>query len=158
MQITLNYTDLYVIVERSLSIIGKRSADDQGNLLFEAITLGSREKELITDYIKQSAVWLATETSSFITASTVNSVTLTFPSNHNANLDVFIEQACKDYCVAYALYSWFTITLPRLSEKYQGDCSRDIATIIRLVNNKKMPEPTSSSSPTDVTTTVTPNS
>ena len=140
MQITLNYTDLYDIVERSLSIIGKRSADDQGNLLFEAITLGSREKELITDYIKQSAVWLATETSSFITASTVNSVTLTFPSNHNANLDVFIEQACKDYCVAYALYSWFTITLPRLSEKYQGDCSRDIATIIRLANDKKAPE------------------
>lgn len=140
MQITLNYTDLYDIVERSLSIIGKRSADDQGNLLFKDITLGSREKELVTDYIKQSVVWLATETSSFITASTVNSVTLTFPSNHNANLDVFIEQACKDYCVAYALYSWFTITLPRLSEKYQGDCSRDIATIIRLVNDKKAPE------------------
>lgn len=140
MQITLSYTDLYDIVERSLSIIGKRSADDQGNLLFKDITLGSREKELVTDYIKQSVVWLATETSSFITASTVNSVTLTFPSNHNANLDVFIEQACKDYCVAYALYSWFTITLPRLSEKYQGDCSRDIATIIRLANDKKAPE------------------
>ena len=140
MQITLNYTDLYDIVERSLSIIGKRSADDNGNLLFKDVTLGSREKELVTDYIKQSVVWLATETSSFITASTVNSVTLTFPSNHNANLDVFIEQACKDYCVAYALYSWFTITLPRLSEKYQGDCSRDIATIIRLANDKKAPE------------------
>lgn len=139
MQITLTYNDLYAVVERSLSIIAKRSTDDQGNLLFDNITLGSREKDIITDYIKQAAVWIATETSAFVTASTENSLTLTFPINHNSNLDVFITNSAKHYCVAYALYSWFTVTAPRLAEKYLGDCTRDTAAIIRMTSDKQAP-------------------
>ena len=153
MQITLNYTSLYEVVERSLSIIAKRSIDDQGNRLYDNITLGSREKDIITDYIKQAAVWLATETSGFITSSSDNSMTLTFPDNHNTSLDVFISNSCNNYCVAYALYSWFTVTAPRLSEKYLGDCNRDIGAIIRMTNNKKAPT-VSNSSPVDISTEI----
>ena len=150
MQITLSYTDLYAVVERSLSIIGKRSVDDKGNRLFDNITIGSREKDIITDFIKQGAAWLAAETSAFVTAGTDNSITLTFPTNHNTNLDTFIQNSCKSYCVSYALYSWFTVTAPRLSEKYLGDCNRDIAAIIRLSNEKVAP-----SGATDIMSTST---
>ena len=33
MDIVINYSDISAIVDRSLSIIGKRAVDDQGNLL-----------------------------------------------------------------------------------------------------------------------------
>lgn len=154
MQITLTYTDLYAVVERSLSVIAKRSADDQGNPLFDNITLGSREKEIITDYIKQAAVWLATETAGFVTAGTENSITLTFPTNHNTALDTFIDSAAKHYCVAYAIYSWFTVTAPRLSEKYLGDCTRDVASIIKMTNEKKAPDGTADVLSTSTTVTT----
>ena len=140
MQITLTYSDLYAIVERSLSIIAKRSVDDKGYPVFDNITLGSRETEIITDYIKQAAVWLATETAGFITASSENSITLTFPTNHNTNLEVFITNSCKGYCVSYALYSWFTVTAPRLAEKYLADSNNNLSAVIRLTTDKKAPE------------------
>ena len=150
MDITINYANLYAVVERSLSIIAKRSVDDQGNPLFDNITLSSRETEIITDFIKTASVDLATETSAFVTASTDNSITLTFPTNHNAALDNFIQKSCNGYCVSYALYSWFTVTAPRLAEKHLGDCTRNLSAVIRLVNDKKAPEGT-----TDVLATST---
>lgn len=150
MQITLNYSELYGVVERSLSIIAKRSVDEKGNRLFTDITLGSRETEIVTDYIKQAAVHLATETAAAITGGTINGITLTFPSNHNTALDVFIQQACRDYCVSYSLYSWFVVTAPRISEKYLSDCTLHIADIIRLTNEKVAPKGT-----TDIFSTST---
>ena len=150
MDITINYANLYAVVERSLSIIAKRSVDDHGNPLFDNITLSSRETDIVTDFIKTASVNIASETSAFVTASTDNSITLTFPTNHNAALDNFIQKCCNGYCVSYALYSWFTVTAPRLSEKYLGDCTRNLSALIRLVNEKKAPEGT-----TDVLATST---
>ena len=150
MQITLDYTSLYGVVERSLSIIAKRSADEQGNPLFDNITLGSREKEIITDFIRTASTDFVTEASAFVNASTDNTITLTLPTNHNDALDGFLQKACDGYCVSYALYSWFTITAPRLAEKYLGDCNRNMAAVIRLIHEKKAPEGT-----TDVLSTST---
>lgn len=157
MDITINYANLYGIVERSLSIIAKRSVDDQGNPLFDNITLGSRETEIVSDFIKTASVDLATETSAFITASTDNSITLTFPTNHNAALEDFIQKACDGYCVSYALYSWLTVTAPRLAEKYQGDYNRNLSAVIRLVNDKKAPGGTTDVLATSTTVTETQN-
>lgn len=150
MDITINYVNLYSIVERSLSIIAKRSVDDQGNRLFDNITLSSRETDIVTDFIKTASVNIASETSAFVTASTDNSITLTFPTNHNAALDNFIQKSCDGYCVSYALYSWFTVTAPRLAEKYLGDCNSNLSAVIRMINEKKAPEGT-----TDVLATST---
>lgn len=154
MQITINYTDLYGVVERSLSIIGKRSADDQGNRLFTDITLGSSEKDIISDYIRQASIDLSTELSAHISASSDSSITITLPTNHASALEFFIQQSCNAYCVSYALHSWFTITAPRIAGKYLEDCKRQIVSVIRLVHDKRPPT-SGSSSPLDISTNVT---
>lgn len=142
MEIELVYNDLYDKVARSLSIIGKRMTDDKGNLLFNDITLGSREKEIIYDYFSQAIIDLSVELATFITNVTDSVVQfpLTLPANHNSGLEKFIQQACENYCVSYAIHSWFVITAPRLSEKYAGDCYRQVNAVIRLVNDKTVPD------------------
>lgn len=155
MQKTFDFTTLYGKVSRSLSIIGKRSIDDQGNLLFKDITLGSNETELISDYLRQAVIDIVTELGAFITAQTDGvSITVTFPTNHNNVLDTFIGSSCDEYCVSYALYSWFNITAPRIAAKYLEDCKRQLAAVIRLAHDKQPPA-SSASSPLDISATVT---
>ena len=144
MDINLNYDTLYGKVERSLSIIGKRSKDDDGNLLFKDITLGSREKEIINDYFRQAVIDLTTELETFVTAGSTSGVTfaLDMPTNHNSALNPFVVQSCEEYCVSYALYSWFVITAPHISEKYLGDCRRQLSAVIRMTGAKTAPAET----------------
>ena len=139
MQKTFDFSALQGKVSRSLSIIGKRSTDDQGNLLFRDITLGSRETEIINDYLNQAVIDIVTEMSASITAYSGSTITLTFPTNHNSSIESFIDKSCDEYCVSYALYSWFTVTAPRIAEKYLGDCKRQLAAVVRLTNEKKAP-------------------
>ena len=154
MTVNINYETLFSVVSRALSIIGKRSVDDKGNLLFKDITIGSNEKPIVTDYFRQAVIDLATESSAFITASVADtSVTLTFPSNHNAALDPFIQQACDAYCVSFVLYSWFTVTAPRIAGLYLDDKNRQLKSLIRLIHEKKSPA-AATSSPLDIGTEV----
>lgn len=158
MEITLNFTTLAAEVKRSLSIIGKRSVDENGNLMYKDITLSSLEEPLLEDYLQQAVIDLTTETDTFITASTDSSLTLTFPTNHNDALNTVITNVCKAYCVSYALYSWLSIVAPRLQEKYMGDCRRQAGALIRLIHNKTAPATPANSgtviSPLEVSTTV----
>lgn len=142
MDITLDNNTLYEKVSRSLSVIGKRSIDDNGNLLFTDITLGSREKTIANDYFRQAVITLTTELSAFVTTATSQSVTftITLPDNHNSALEAFLQDACESYCVSYALYSWFVITAPRISSKYADDCKLMLASVIRLAHEKKTPD------------------
>lgn len=318
MTLTLDFGTLYGIVERSLSIIGKRSIDDQGNLLFRDITLGSREKTIICDYFINAFVDLCAELDKFITTeinsydnvttlvftdfwtdqaasgytsqitrsgqnlynyltntlyvsslsfpfsttsmstgtvllysgtyykfngsaavqmtaeeiaaltpstpvirleymnvnpSTVTAtaadmyayynaqlykssrsasfsqtsipsgaalvdprgrvysrdgsvieeipagldqtitLTVTMPANWNSGLQLSMQQALSNYCVSYALYSWFTVTAPRIAEKYTGDMQRSLTAIIRMAHTKLQPA-SSPSSPLDISTNV----
>lgn len=162
MEITLDFTTLAGEVKRSLSIIAKRSIDEQGNLMFKDITLGSLEEPLLDDYFQQAVIDLVTESDAFVTASTDSSMTLTFPTNHNDALNPAITKVCKAYCVSYALYSWFSVVAPKLQEKYMGDCRRQAGALIRLIHSKKTPTtPTAGGtevSPLSASTTVTSNS
>lgn len=153
MEIQFSYTALYEVVARSLSIIGKRSRDEKGNSRFEDVTLGTNEKSLIEDYLRQAVIDLAAETASFITDAVDDTVTLAFPDNHNEKLEDFIRRSCKAYCVSYALYSWFTITAPSLSDKYMADCNRQLNALKKLIYEKKEPEKTNINY-TDVNGTV----
>lgn len=143
MQITLSYTDLYGVVERSLSIIAKRSIDDQGNRLFENITLGTREKTLMYDYFRSAIVGLAADLRQYVTLETPNTetynITITLYDDANPALTATTEQAMKDYIVAYALYSWFTVTAPRISEKYLADANAQKSFIIAQVFHRQRP-------------------
>lgn len=154
--VNLNFSDLYETTSRSLSIIGKRSVDDNGNLLFKDITLGTNEKEIIYDYFQQAIIDLMAETAAFISASTEESITLTLPTNHNTALEPFITKACRAYCVSFALYSWFTITAPRIASRYLDDCKRQLSAVIRITYEKTAPSAPDSSY-SDVTGTVTKN-
>lgn len=72
MEITLDFSTLYEKVDRSLSIIGKRSIDEKGNLLFRDITVGSREREIINDFFVNAFTELCAELNKFITAELQN--------------------------------------------------------------------------------------
>lgn len=140
MDITINYSTLYNKVARSLSVIGKRIVDENGNTLFGDITLSSRETEIMTDFFKQAVIAITAETASFVSGSKPNtSITLTFPDNHNRDLDPFIQDACDEYCVSYALYSWFVVTEPKIAEKYNADSVRQLAVINRHIHEKNAP-------------------
>jgi hypothetical protein len=141
-------------VERSLSAIGKRTVDDKGERLFTDITLGSREKEIINDYFRQAVIDLAAELTAFISASTDTSITIDLPTNHSSALDTFIINSCEEYCVSYALASWFNVTAPRLTDKYTADCTRQIAALVRVIHDKRAPE-AAASNPVDIQTSVT---
>lgn len=144
MQITLTYTELYAVVERSLSIIAKRSVDDQGNLLFDNITLGTREVELVNDYFRSAIVHLAADLRKFVTLETPATgsytIGITLGDDANPHLEDTIRQAVKDYVVAYALYSWFTVTAPRLHEKYLADANAQKSFITYQVFNRQRPD------------------
>lgn len=143
MQITISYTELYGVVERSLSIIAKRSVDDQGNRLFDNITLGSREKTLMYDYFRSAIVGLAADLRQYVTVETPSTesytVTVTLYDDANTALTETIKQAIKDYIVAYALYSWFTVTAPRIHEKYLADSNAHKSFIIAQMYHRKRP-------------------
>ena len=157
--INIDYGSIAKTVERQLSIVGKRSTDENGKLIFTDITLGTNEKELLNDYIRQAVIDLTTETAAFISSQLGNtSITLTFPGNHNSVLDTFIQQSCDAYCASFALWSWFTITAPRIADRYLEDCKRQLAAIIRLTHDKKAPETPEDGgtdiSPLDISTEV----
>lgn len=151
MEINLDYSALLETVRRSLSVIGKRSTDDNGNLLFTDITVGTNEEPIIFDFFRLAINDLAAELSAFIyyadvpddaavPAASPAGITLELPTNVNDQLEPFIQESCEAYCVSYALYSWFTVTAPRLVKKYQGDCTRQLNALIRLIHEKQAHE------------------
>lgn len=81
-------------------------------------------------------------------------LTLDFPSNWNDALQPSLAKALQNYAVAYALYSWFTITAPRIAEKSKLDCERLMASAIMMLH-EKLPPVEAASSPLDVHTSVT---
>ena len=158
MQINLNFSNLYLVVERTLSIVGKRSIDDKGNRIFTDITLGTNEKAIIEDYFQQAVIDLSAETKAFITGSSnlgssTPSITLTFPTNHNSQLETFLQKACDAYCVSFALHCWMTIVAPRIAERYLEDCKRQADAVTRLLYEKT--PPVSSATFTNTTGSVT---
>lgn len=75
-------------------------------------------------------------------------VTITLPDNWNAALQKSLVMAVKNYCVSYTLHSWFTITAPKLAEKYANDAKRQMQAAIRMAHEKKAPS--SQTSYTDI--------
>lgn len=83
MLINISFTDLFDIVKRSLSIIGKRSVDDEGNHLFKDITIGTNEKEIINDFFTNGLSDLVAELSHFISVEYYNNgITSTIYTNY----------------------------------------------------------------------------
>lgn len=67
-------------------------------------------------------------------------LTVTVPDNWNSALQTSLRQALYNYCVSYAIFSWFTITAPHIAEKYLLDTRRQMDTIIMQIHEKKKTE------------------
>lgn len=124
MKVTLNFSQLTETVKRSLAIIGKRATDDNGNLLFKDITLSSLEEPILHDFFKDALVYARAMAAPCSMTVTEQAATLSFPSDDGA-----VKQAFEAYCVAYALYSWLSVTAPGLAKKYMDDANRLLAAI-----------------------------
>ena len=131
-------------VKRSLSIIGKRAKDDNGNTLFADITLSSIEEGIIRDFTDAAITEIVNEvrrllkTFSFHTATNIGiDLTLLLPDDYNEALDTMIASAIDNFCTAYSLYSWFVITAPRISEKYRADANAHLQLIISMLFHRK---------------------
>ena len=121
-----------------LSVIGKHSRDDQGNPLFSDITLGSNELGMIDEFLKTGLARLANEIRNFVSAATsTNEIKFTPLVDCNANLATSIQQSGEDYLVHYCLYSWFTVTAPRISDKYLSDAQADLTALIQQAFYRK---------------------
>ena len=153
MDIVLTYSTLRETAKRSLSIIGKRSVDDKGNLLFKDITIGSNEEKILDDFFDNAVNELVAEFGCFVTGYD-SDITLTFPSNWNSNLEEFVNTTCESFLVAYALHSWFVVTAPRIAEKYQTEMSRQLASLVRMLHEKRVD--VESTDIMSVSTSVTP--
>ena len=143
MQITINYTTLLEVVKRSLSIIGKRSIDDQGNRLFDNITLGSREESIVYDYFLAAIVHVASELDKYISleshTATSYTIGISLYDDYNDNLDNTITEAINGYLVAYALYSWFTVTAPRIHDKYLSEAKDAMTYLVKQCHHRQRP-------------------
>lgn len=143
MDIVITYSDISAIVERSLSIIGKRSVDEQGNLLFKDITIGTREKDILKDYYRFAIMNIASELRKYVTletpATTSYTIRLTLNDDYNDNLQDTIKQAVKEYIVAFSLYSWFNVTAPRIYQKYLADAQNAMSYLTYQVFHHQRP-------------------
>lgn len=140
MDITLDFNTIYDAVGRTLSIVGKRTKDESGGSLYRDFTLGTKEQPIVNDFIKTAVTAITVATSSFVSATSSDSITLTFPDSHPAGLEGPVDTACKDYCIAYALYSWLATVSPELSKKYGEELQGRLASIVSLVYEKRSPE------------------
>ena len=66
-------------------------------------------------------------------------ITLTVPDNWNNALTLPLETALKNYCIAYAIYSWFTVTAPAIAQKYVSDAQNQLTAVVRIIHEKKEP-------------------
>lgn len=139
MDITISFDTIYDAVGRTLSIVGKRTKDESGGSLYRDITLGTNEQPIVNDLIKTAVTDITVATSSYITATDEDSITLTFPVTHPSELETPVETACKDYCVAYVLYSWLATVHPELSKKYGSELQGRLASVVSLVYEKRAP-------------------
>lgn len=152
MNYVVNTSAIKGTVKRSLSIIGKRAVDDNGNLLFEDVTLGSKEESIIEDYITNAVTDVAGALTDLVTSWTGSTLTIDTPSNKKCS-DNVITTVIDAYIVSYSLYSWFVITAPKIADKYQTDMNSQLASLVRLCLCKDSPQ-TPSGSYTDINGSV----
>lgn len=158
MEMKFSRQDIINEVERSISIIGKRAVDANGNRIFSFVTLGSGEKGLLSDYVDSAVVNIAAATREFFeyktctcetenttaestdtTAEATDLVEFGFRTDADANLSLPLSAACQKYIVGYCLYSWFTVVQRPLAEKYLAECTAALTCIMSMLRHREKP-------------------
>lgn len=144
-------------VKRSLSIIGKRAVDVNGNNIFEQITLSTNEEPILDDFFAAAIAAIAADLGKIATLASANSgytLTLDNPRIHPTRLTVALQAAVDNYMVAYALFSWFVVTAPKIAEKYKVEADNHRAFILTIALEKEPPKTNEADFISSVSTSV----
>ena len=136
---TLFVSELNSITKRRLSIIGKRQVDENGISLFKDVTLSSAEEQILADFYHDAFIELRSVAKYFTVSATDEAFMLSFPDNHNSQLDGTLIMALKSFCVAYALHAWLDIVAPRMAERYKEEYQQKMNVIVELLYWKAPP-------------------
>lgn len=148
MNITVDTSHLDAAVRRQLSVIGKRAVRKGGDSSFSVITPSSAEVDTLHDYYLDAVTLVNTSAQYFVTASTspnaagtsaVGEITLTFPTNHNNQMNTTITVAFTTFLVAYAVYAWLSIVEPSLVERYKAAMREKLEALVLLIFHKTPP-------------------
>jgi len=148
MNITVDTSHLDAAVRRQLSVIGKRAVRKDGDSSFSVITPSSAEVDTLHDYYLDAVTLVNTSAQYFVTASTspnaagtsaVGEITLTFPTNHNNEMNTTITVAFTTFLVAYAVYAWLSIVEPSLVERYKAAMREKLEALVLLIFHKTPP-------------------
>lgn len=148
MNITVDTSHLDAAVRRQLSVIGKRAVRKDGDSSFSVITPSSAEVDTLHDYYLDAVTLVNTSAQYFVTASTspnaagtsaVGEITLTFPTNHNNQMNTTITVAFTTFLVAYAVYAWLSIVEPSLVERYKAAMREKLEALVLLIFHKTPP-------------------
>lgn len=146
-------------VKRSLSIIGKRAVDANGNNIFEQITLSTNEEPILDDFFAAAIAAIAADLRKIATLASANSgytLTLDNPRIHATRLTVALKTAVDNYMVAYALFSWFVVTAPKIADKYRVEADNHRALILAMALEKEPPKTNGADFISSVSTSVSP--
>jgi hypothetical protein len=150
MNITITTVTLDKKVQKQLAFIGKhfRSADGKNSFSFS--TPSSAELSVLHDYYADGVIYLNSMSQYFVTAATspsdpeadgsaVGTITLTFPTNHNEQMNNTIKLIFISFLVAYALYAWASVTAPQLTDRFKRDLQDKLESLFRLIWYKAPP-------------------
>lgn len=140
--ITLDYAKITDTVTRTLSVIGKRAADANGNSLYDVVTLGSNELPILHDYIRTAALAMLSAASSLFRETSESDDGISLVSCGGYSLHHRKDQLMRfaeGYAVAYSLARWLSIALPAQAELYAADAQQQLARFAKLAKAPEIP-------------------
>lgn len=134
--ITVNYSDLKSEVRRSLSIIGKRAADKQGNVLFASVTLSSAEEDILKSYLKEAMESFVSNFADLAVCYMDNdfnvNIVLTRRRAKTGQVDA-VASNFKSYASAYVTYQVTSVTATDIAKKYAESMTDKLNEAIKLI-------------------------
>ena len=134
--ITVNYSDLKSEVRRSLSIIGKRADDKQGNILFTNVTLSTAEEDILKSYLKEAMESFASSFPDLATCYMDNNFNVNIVLTRyraKTGLTDAIASNFKSYASAYVTYQVTSVTAPDMANKYAESMTEKLNNAIKLI-------------------------
>ncbi len=142
--ITVNYSDLKDEVRRSLSIIGKRTADKQGNILFASVTMTTAEEDILKSYLKEAMESFVSNFSDLAICYMDNdfnvNIVLTRRRAKTGLVDA-IASNFKSYASSYVTYQVTSVTAPDIAKKYAESMTDKLNEAIKLIYAVEPPSP-----------------
>jgi len=139
-------SSLYPDIKRHLSVIGKRTANKNGENVFSQITISSAEEPIFLQYIQQASQNVVAAINQFVSNYVDNGSFISFKVTNTRWNDPttpnFVEAfrpALKKYLVMYTVAEYLSMNFPELAKKYFDAVLQAMQAIIQLVFFKAPP-------------------